>query len=238
MNIPKMIIFDYGNTLVKEDVYDAKKGIQAIDKYLVYDKNVIKLSDLAEFSDMLFSEYIKKGNACGLEVLNTSCLRLMLEYFNIKCLINYSELEMIFWDNAAKGNQMEFSSELLYLLDKKEIRTGIISNISFTGDNVKKRIDDIFPNNNFEFVITSSDYVLRKPNPILYQIAINKSRLKAEEIWFCGDNFECDIVGANSVGIQPVYFCRNQEEKAKDGEEINYIKISTLNELINLVSEM
>lgn len=238
MKAPKMIVFDYGNTLVEESAYNAEKGMKAIEKYLVYNRNAVNISDLVKFSDMMFLEYIKKGNEQGLEVLNTSCLRVMLEYFEIKCSIQYNELEKIFWDNAASGNKIEFSSELLKFLAENKIRTGIISNISFLGDNVKKRIDEIFSDNRFEFVITSSDYALRKPNPILYRIAINKSGLNADEIWFCGDNFECDIAGANLAGMQPVYFCRKQEERKINNQNINYLKIATLYELVKILEEV
>ena len=52
-----------------------------------------------------------------------------------------------------------------------------------------------------DFVITSSDYFIRKPNYILFHIALQKAGLHANEVWYCGDNPQADIEGSSQVGI-------------------------------------
>ena len=52
--------------------------------------------------------------------------------------------------------------------------------------------------------MTSSDYIMRKPNRILFDIALQKSGLCTDEIWYCVDNSLADIEGASQVGMYPV----------------------------------
>lgn len=64
----------------------------------------------------------------------------------------------------------------------------------------------MLPNNKFEFVIATSEYIIRKPNPLIFELALKKANLSADEVWFCGDNTECDVKGSSSVGMFPVWY--------------------------------
>ncbi len=85
-------------------------------------------------------------------------------------------------------------------------RTGVISNISFAGKVVENRINELIPTNHFEFVIASSEYLYRKPNRRIFELALEKAELSASEVWYIGDQYECDIVGARNAGLFPVWY--------------------------------
>ncbi|WP_162300647.1 HAD family hydrolase [Anaerosacchariphilus polymeriproducens] len=236
MKKPKMIIFDYGNTLVKETIFNSKKGIAALEKYFVFKNNKVDLDRLAEFSDKMFLDLVKKALENGVEIHNISCLKFMFEYFEVECSLNYIEMEKIFWDHAASGIKMDYVDEVLEYLKKHNIRTGIISNISFSRENVLRRINEIFKNNSFEFIVTSSEYVYRKPNRLIFELGLKKAGLNANDVWYCGDNFNNDILGASATGIFPVYFdsC-NKSNNEKNN--IEYLYITSLKDLISNLEE-
>jgi len=48
--------------------------------------------------------------------------------------------------------------------------------------------------------------MFRKPSPILFELALRKAELEAEDVWFCGDNVKADIEGSAVVGIFPVWY--------------------------------
>lgn len=58
----------------------------------------------------------------------------------------------------------------------------------------------------FAFFIYEKSDVLRKPNRILFDIALQKANLRADEVWYCGDNLQADIEGASQAGIYPVWY--------------------------------
>ena len=51
----------------------------------------------------------------------------------------------------------------------------------WSGKALKDRLNRLLPNNKLEFAITSGDYIFKKPNKMLFEIALNKAGLKAEE---------------------------------------------------------
>ena len=114
--------------------------------------------------------------------------------------------DKVFWDAAAPGTPTEGISEFLSFLRENQIRTGVISNISYGGKSVEKRIQECIPEHEFEFIIASSEYLYRKPNPHIYEVALEKADLKPEEVWYVGDQYKCDIVGARNACIFPVWY--------------------------------
>ena len=46
----------------------------------------------------------------------------------------------------------------------------------------------------------------RKPNKHIFELALEKAGLTSDEVWYVGDNYECDIVGAMGAGIFPVWY--------------------------------
>ena len=86
------------------------------------------------------------------------------------------------------------------------IRTGVISNIAYAATVVAQRIKRLLPENAFEFIITSSSYMFRKPNKRIFDLALEKAELAPEEVWYIGDQYECDIKGALSTGLFPVWY--------------------------------
>ena len=100
------------------------------------------------------------------------------------------------------------------LLDRLKISTGVISNIGWSGQALEHRLKDLFPSHRFAFVLASSEYGIRKPDPLLFQIALKKARLPGGKIWFCGDNPQADIQGAQAAGMFPVWYQAGQKDGA------------------------
>ncbi len=96
--------------------------------------------------------------------------------------------------------------EFLDFLKESRIRTGVISNISYGQQVVANRIYDLLPKNEFEFIFTSSQYIFRKPHRRIFDLALEKAELKAEDVWYIGDQYECDIKSALAVGIMPIWY--------------------------------
>ena len=101
---------------------------------------------------------------------------------------------------------MPNTDKMLDYLKTKNIRSGVISNLSFSSCNLTERINSLLPDNDFEFIITSSDYVYRKPTKMIFDLALRKAELSTDEVWFCGDNTKSDIYGAAEAGIFPVWY--------------------------------
>ena len=205
MNKPKMIMFDYGDTLVCESEFNTLKGHEALFEYIVSNKNNLTPRQVDTFSEELFSKLIDVKEI-GYELHEWQFDRFLYEYLEIEMSIPLSKVERVFWDNSSLGKHMPNVEKMLDYLNKKGIRSGVISNINFSGAALNDRINRLLPGNNFEFIIASSEYMIRKPNPLLFELALKKAGLNAEDVWFCGDTVKMDVVGSASAGIFPVWY--------------------------------
>ena len=240
MKTPKMIIFDYGHTLVYEDKWDGIKAQNALLEHCVSNKNNITAEQIAEFANYLFGS-ADIGRKNGLEFHEHQFQNLLNEYLGIEINLSPVEYEKIYWDNASPAHPMPNIEKTLDYLKKNNIRTGVISNISFSGEALKNRINKVLPENNFEFIIASSEYIFRKPGKLIFELALRKANLDAGEVWYCGDSVDFDVEGAYSTGIFPVWYeseidCWYKNERGSQIKpDFEYLHITDWQEMIDIL---
>lgn len=210
MNAPKMILFDYGRTLINESKYDGLKGTQAVLEYAVKNKYNLTAEDVQREANKVNDELGRydrsKIHLFQVEAPNYMFTSYLYESLGIELSISGNELDRVFWNAATPGMPTEGIQEFLAFLKEQGIRTGVISNISYASDVVKERINTMIPDNDFEFIIATSQYLFRKPNKRIFDLALEKAELKPEDVWYIGDNYKCDVEGSRNAGMFPVWY--------------------------------
>lgn len=82
----------------------------------------------------------------------------------------------------------------------------------------------------FEFVIDSAVVGVRKPDPRIFHIALEKLNLPAERTAYVGDQFKADIEGSKGVGMRSVWLEGEPPRPCPD-ETLVDRKLRNLNEL-------
>ena len=78
----------------------------------------------------------------------------------------------------------------------------------------------------FKTITTSEEVGLKKPNPVVFMKALEKASSKPKNSMMIGDSFEADVLGAEKVGMQTIFFnYRNQKVLS------NYHYVNKLSEL-------
>lgn len=170
-------------------------------------------------------------------------MRFLYEYFGIELSIPYEQAEQVFWNAAVPGGIMPDADKMLDYINGKEIWSAVISNIDWSENALRGRLDRLLPNNSFEFVIASSEYMFRKPEPLLFKLALRKSGLSADEVWYCGDNPQADIEGAAGVGIFPVWYdnaleCGYRDKSKETVPDCDHLHIQEWNEMIEELEKL
>lgn len=230
MQKPAMILFDYGQTLIYESEFDFLKGIQALFPYVSKNPLGITPKTWNDFGAQLYKEVFDIMRGAGVEMHEYQVLRFEMEYFGIELTIPIQEAELILWDNISDGGQMPFAGQMLEALQQKAIRSGVISNLIWSENALKHRINRLLPGNHFEFILTSSENMFRKPNKYIFELAIRKAGLSPEQIWFCGDNLEADVIGAHMAGIFPVWY-NPQKKRLNQNLDFPFLEIQDWREL-------
>ena len=207
--MPACFLFDYGETLAHEDDYMPGKGFAAILEYASVNPSGADANTLLDAFAGCYRQLRLGAHAAGAEIPNRSRWRWLFEMFDLEFSLDLDALERVFWNAAAPCVPTPGMPELLKLLRERGIRTGVISNMGFSGAALTERLEALFPAHRFDFVISSADYVLRKPNPRLFALALKKARCQLEDAWFAGDNPMMDICGAAGAGMVPVHYTRD-----------------------------
>ena len=205
MRGPSMILFDYGHTLLHEPDFDLFRGDQALFSHVTANPDGVGVEEFHAFGQSLF----QSANACrqlGYEPHEWPLLRTQCEYFGLELDISYPEAERVVWDAASPGAPMPYVEELLAFLRARGIPSGVVSNIGWSGEALSGRLRRLLPDHKFAFILASSEYGIRKPDPRLFRLALRKAGLPADEVWYCGDSLQADVCGAQSAGIFPVYY--------------------------------
>lgn len=135
MRNPKMILFDYGQTLVNEAKFDGIRGTEAVMRYATRNEHQLTAKEIQDRANQINQELGRfdpaRRHLFQIEVPNHMFTRYLYESLGIE-----------------------------------------FSNISYAGKVVEERINSVIP----------------------------------EDVWFVGDQYECDIVGAGNAGMFPIWY--------------------------------
>ena len=233
MKTPKMILFDYGQTLIAEQKFDGVKGTEAVLQYATRNKYHLSAEQVQAKANEINWELGRfdpeKRHLFQIEIPDTMFTPYLYESQGIEIALSNSEIDTVFWNAAASGMPTEGIKEFLGYLKNKGIRTGVISNICYDFSVVAERINRLLPENAFEFIITSSNYIFRKPNKRIFDLALEKAGLEPDEVWYIGDQYECDVKGALNAGLFPVWYIGAIDLPYT--EDTNILTVKTWNEI-------
>ncbi len=236
MKKPKMIIFDYGQTLVDEPSFDGVKGTKAVLNYAVKNKYNCTAEEIQKCADSLNKELGRYGEErrqlYRIEVPNSVFAAYLYESQGIEIPLTPEEIDRVFWDAAAPGVPTEGIIEFIAFLKEQGIRTAVISNISYCGEAVKERIDRLIEGNSFEFIIATSEYMFRKPDRRIFELALEKADLPPEDVWYIGDRYDGDVTGAKGAGLFPVMYVGTTRRECTDD---NVLIAESWKQLKNLI---
>lgn len=131
---------------------------------------------------------------------------------------------------SSKKNIIEGATEILeYLKQKYEMY--VLSN-GFTEVQYKK-IEYAGVQDYFKGIILSDQVGINKPHPIIFNYALDKANVLADNVVMIGDNINTDIVGAKNAGIDQIWF---NPKRVSDTENISpKYEIRSLYELKNIL---
>ena len=108
---------------------------------------------------------------------------------------------------------------------------GAVSNLSQTGFQVQR---DLHLEGHIDFVITSGEIGAEKPDPRMFQAALQRAGAEPDRVVHVGDQPSSDILGARQIGLHPVLIDRDRHyEDFTDAP-----RISQLSEVIPLLAQM
>ena len=101
MNLPEMILFDYGQTLVNEQKFNGVKGTGAVLGYAVKNKYNLTAEQVQQGADVINRDLgrfdASRKNLCLTEIPNTMFIPYIYESQGIEVPLSTEEIDRIFW---------------------------------------------------------------------------------------------------------------------------------------------
>lgn len=125
---------------------------------------------------------------------------------------------------------------------RKKYKLTLITNFDHS-PHIRKLIKQFDLHNKFDLIIISDEVECTKPNPEIFNIALNHFNLKPSEAIYIGDNIYDDIAGSFNAGITPILLDRNSRSNHRDNQNYNnaqnnlpnYRVINSLSELLTIL---
>lgn len=235
MTKAKVIVFDLFETLVHDITFDFTSGLLYLYEYILLDG--IDKEEFLDYTNTYWKNLYDLRSVVHSELPFEEELLDFQQKYGFK--VNWS-IEEIQYHCALAMNSTELFNDTISTLEKLNslgIPIYLLSNCIFK-KNVMLRflrqydLDKYFVNTYF-----SADYKVKKPHKDFFQvvsndISINNYTIQKEEVFFVGDSYTADVLGAKNFGFTPVFINRNQINGINTE---NYYEINSLNGLFNLI---
>ncbi len=231
----KVIVFDLFDTLLHDVKFDFDSGLS----YL-HENILSKDTDRVEFLDYAatyWKDLYDKRSEGNLELAFEDELFDFKNKYGFK--VNYP-LEEIILNCAFKMNTTKLFNDTISTLEQLKllgIPVYLLSNSIFKKNVMKKFINQYDLEKYFVNIHFSADYNIRKPHKDLFKIVFqdikkHDTSIQINQVYFIGDNFEADVLGAENFGFTPIFINRKNDT---DINTKNFIEIKSLNELLEII---
>jgi FMN phosphatase YigB (HAD superfamily) len=79
-----------------------------------------------------------------------------------------------------------------------------------------EKIDSLNLSEYIDFLVCSEEVIDTKPMPKVFNLALEKSECKKDEVIFLGNSFSADVVGGENFGIDTIWMNKEGKELPSD----------------------
>jgi FMN phosphatase YigB (HAD superfamily) len=210
LDAPRAVLFDVGDTLLEEQRFDLEAGLAAV----VPDQDTVKALAIAFRAEL--AECYRRNS----ELRLAAWVRDRLPALQ---LLSIAEIEDAIWASVVTlGPRLGVAKVLRRLADDR-LPIAAVSNASFSGRVLSAELARYGLADPLRFVMSSADTGTRKPGKAIFQAALDRLGVTAQQTWFVGDTLDEDITGAIEVGLQPIWFS-NGKPARQDFNDLHTVK--------------
>ena len=217
---PRAILFDYGGTLVEELEYNPRAGIEALLARAVYRETPVSVDTVLQRAERISAEIVERRDRFQIEAPWGSLTRLIHDHFGTCFDEPLAELELAFWNASVRTRAMPGAEAALRESHRLGYPMGVVSNSSFGQRVIRHELGKHGLADHLATIVVSAEYVVRKPNPLLFEMGASLLGADPADVWFVGDRLDTDIKGARSAGMTAIWYAPNQEERSDDAHHI------------------
>ncbi|SHH33877.1 FMN phosphatase YigB, HAD superfamily [Clostridium collagenovorans DSM 3089] len=232
----RCVVFDLFETLLHDIKVDFNSGLAYLHKNILSsDTDEVEFLEYAgTYWKGLYDKRSKDNSELAFE-------EELLDFKNKYGFKVEHSIEEILFNCALKINTTELFNDTISTLEQLkalEIPVYLLSNSIFKRNIMERFINQYDLEKYFVNIHFSADYKIRKPHEGLFKIVFDDiqrydATIERQEVYFVGDNFKADALGAKNFGFTPVFL--NRKDDCSINKE-SFIEIKNLNGLLEIIS--
>lgn len=160
-------------------------------------------------SETIKNEFLKSRKTVNKRLYETASshsrflyIQLTLEkVLGLSDFYNTLKLEKFYWEKFLEKMQLnEAASKFIFECNSKNIPICCVTDL--TAQIQFRKLLKLNLENRIKYIVTSEEVGVEKPNKKMFQKALEKLNLKANQVIMIGDSISKDIVGAEALGIK------------------------------------
>ncbi|MCD8147739.1 MAG: HAD family hydrolase [Clostridiales bacterium] len=207
----KAVIFDIDDTLYNYKTANAQV-MGVLCRYARRELGVDEAAFRADYDRVMRFQFREYGQTAGCHS-RAIRLQLLLEERGLP-LRHAAVMNDLYWNALLDAIVPSPGvTELISAAKGRGLRIGVGSDM--TADWQLKKLEKLGLLDAMDFVVTSEEAGVEKPDPGLFLLCAKKAGCLPEECLFIGDNLRKDVLGAQSAGMEALWF---QTDPQKAGE--------------------
>lgn len=122
--------------------------------------------------------------------------------------------------------------ELLASLQEAKVKTALVSNSSTRSQ--QARLEAVGLARSFDAVVISGEIGAAKPDPAIFEVALDRLELTGTGVWHVGDSLSTDVAGASAARLGSVWLNREQRVRGP-ADPLPDVEVTSLRRLLALL---
>lgn len=213
----RAVIFDYIGTLVNCRGYSMADSMDNLHSALVAEGFPLEKTGFLHAYELAHQKYRKIRYEQFREVTNSVWVSEALCNLGFKVSANDARVKTalnVFFQDFIDTLELRAGAKKMLEQTRQQCKLGLISNFTHAPV-IHKSLRKLDLCKHFNVIVISEEVGRRKPSPEIFQAALARLKVKAEEVVYVGDSPIEDVKGAKQAGLKTI-FVPSQFNKLKD----------------------
>ena len=217
----RAVLFDIGGTLLSEDSYDLPAAVRAALSIPAVDRNALRKEAWTKELSEWVAGVLERGHT---DESLTTWIRQRVPAGDQTVVL--SEVEDRMWAAGVRMSAIPGAQEALQAVLDAGFRCAAISNTIFSARRMSAALTEAGIEAPLEFLLSSADLGRAKPEPRIFELALDRLGVPAEETVYVGDSWKNDVRGALEAGLRAIWISSDRAP-----EDLPHARIPSIAEL-------
>jgi HAD superfamily hydrolase (TIGR01662 family) len=221
-----LILFDLGNTLIYYDGDEANSSALAareLTQSLITLGYPLQIDDFSKDFQTSLSTYFRKREQDCLELTAAYVLREELTeagFTDIPAAHIQAALKAMYSVSEPHWKLGDDTYAALHELKGDGYRLGVVSNAA-DADDFHRLVENHALEPYFELLLVSAEVGIRKPHPLIFNLAIDFFEVSPERSAMVGDLLAMDVLGAQRAGLTSIWITRWLQNPSQQADRMD-----------------